>query len=139
VTGNPSAGAWPPTAAGSTAAAGRANAAAGVASPLGWVATRRSGRPLPAALRALVWAGSFGVGLLIAAFVLRKVHVLSVNTAIDLYAGSGLRRFGILLVVLPLWAVLSATIAHLSLESLARRRRPRHTARPSATDASLPR
>jgi hypothetical protein len=117
---------------------GRATAAAGVASPLGWVATRRSGRPLPAALRALVWVGAFAVGLLITAFALRKLHVLSVNTALDVYAGTGLRRFGILLVVLPLWAILSATIAHFSLEGLARRRRPRRPVAPPG-DAPAPR
>jgi hypothetical protein len=81
-----------------------------------------------------VWAGAFLVGLLVTAFVLRKLHILSVNTAIDLYAGAGLRRFGILLVLLPLWAVLSATIAHFTLEGLAKRRRPRRLpARSSAT------
>jgi hypothetical protein len=124
--------------AGVTVNRGRATAASGVASPLGWVATRRSGRPLPGALRALVWVGAFAAGLLITAFVLRKLHVLSVNTALDVYAGTGLRRFGILLVVLPLWAILSATIAHFSLEGLARRRRPRRPAAPPG-DAPAPR
>jgi len=132
------AGRAPTAAARAPAAAGRATAAAGVASPLGWVATRRSGRPLPAALRALVWFGAFAVGLLITAVVLRKLHVLSVNTALDVYAGSGLRRFGILLVLLPLWAILSATIAHFSLEGLARRRRPRRTGRPAAPPGDAP-
>jgi hypothetical protein len=100
-----------------------AGASAGsAAAPLGWVAPRRSGQPVPAAVRALVWAAAFGVGLLISAFLLKKVGLLGVNTAIDIFAGSGPRRFGILVVMLPLWALLSATIAHLSLEALARRR-----------------
>ena len=132
--GAPTTGARPDAMAGR----GRATASAGVASPLGWVATRRSGRPLPGALRALVWAGAFAVGLLITAFVLRKLHVLSVNTALDVYAGTGLRRFGILLVLLPLWAILSATIAHFSLEALARRRRPRRAVTPPG-EAPAPR
>jgi hypothetical protein len=71
-----------------------------------------------------VWVAAFVLGLAVSAFVLRKVGVLSVNSVIDLYAGAGLRRFGILVVLLPLWAVLSALIAHFSLEALARRRRP---------------
>jgi hypothetical protein len=84
----------------------------------------------PTGIRVLVWAAAFALGLVITAFVLRKVGILSVNTAIDLYAGTGLGRFGILLVLLPLWAVVSATLAHFSLEGLAKRvgRRP---ARPS--------
>jgi hypothetical protein len=98
------------------------------AAPFGWVAPRRTGTPVPTAVRALVWVGAFAVGLVIAAFVLRKLGVLDVNTAIDLYAGSGAGRFGILLLLLPLWAVVSATIAHFSLEALARRRRPRSAA-----------
>jgi hypothetical protein len=80
---------------------------------------------VPTALRALIWAAAFGFALLVTAFVLRTVGLLGVNTAIDLYAGSGAGRFGVLLVALPLWALLSATIAHFSLEALARRRRPR--------------
>jgi hypothetical protein len=81
-----------------------------------------------------VWVAAFVLGLVVSAFVLRKVGVLSVNTAIDLYAGSGLGRFGILLVLLPLWAVLSALIAHFSLEGLAKRRDARAASpRPPAT------
>jgi hypothetical protein len=93
--------------------------------PRGWVAPRRSGRPLPAPVRVGVWAAAFVLGLAVSSFVLRKVGVLSVNAVIDLYAGSGLGRFGILLVLLPLWAVLSALIAHFSLERLAKRRNSR--------------
>jgi hypothetical protein len=81
-----------------------------------------------------VWVAAFVLGLVVSAFVLRKVGVLSVNTAIDLYAGSGLGRFGILLVLLPLWAVLSALIAHFSLEGLVKRRDARAASpRPPAT------
>lgn len=97
------------------------------AAPLGWVAPRRSGAPLPKVVRAGVWAAAFGIGLLVTAFTLRKMGILDVNRVIDLYAGSGPGRFGILLLLLPMWALLSATIAHLSLEALAKRRRPRPT------------
>ncbi|HEV8625133.1 MAG TPA: hypothetical protein VG034_11805 [Acidimicrobiia bacterium] len=115
-----------------TAAGATARRPAGA--PLGWVAPRRSGRPLPTPLRVGVWVAAFVLGLVVSAFVLRKVGVLSVNTAIDLYAGSGLGRFGILLVLLPLWAVLSALIAHFSLEGLAKRRDARAASpRPPAT------
>jgi hypothetical protein len=126
-----------PGAGGSTGglAGARAATAGAAAAPLGWVASRRSGRPVPAALRASVWAAAFAAGLFVSAYLLRKVGVLDVNTAIDLFAGTGPRRFGILVVMLPLWAVISAAIAHFSLEALARRRRPRPPARrpPSRT------
>jgi hypothetical protein len=120
-----------------TATAAGGPALAGRRTPAGWVPPRRAGRPmLPTGIRLLVWAAAFGLGLVITAFVLRKVGVLSVNTVIDLYAGRGLGRFGILLVLLPVWAVLSALIAHFSLEGLAKRRRPSApSARPPATTA----
>jgi hypothetical protein len=116
----------PPVARGSAAGAATA-AGAGRPAPVGWVPARRAGRPMPpTGIRVLVWAAAFALGLVITAFVLRKVGILSVNTAIDLYAGTGPGRFGILLVLLPLWAVVSATLAHFSLEGLAKRvgRRP---------------
>lgn len=118
------------------ARSGRGARAAGA--PLGWVAPPRSGTPVPNAIRASVWAGAFFVGLAMTAFILRKMGILDVNAVIDLYAGSGAGRFGILLVLLPMWALLSATIAHLSLEALAKRRRPRPatSARPPASTTS---
>jgi len=120
------------TAAGGTngRVAGVGASAGSAAAPLGWVSPRRSGRPVPPAVRGLVWAVAFGAGLLISAFLLKKIGLLGVNTALDLFAGTGPGRFGILVVMLPLWALLSATIAHLSIEALARRRRPRPTPRP---------
>jgi hypothetical protein len=111
------------------AAAAGAQSGSGARAPFGWVPPRRSVRPVPTAIRALVWAVAFGVGLVVTAVVLRTIGLLGVNTAIDIYAGSGLRRFAVLLLMLPLWAVLSATIAHFSLEALARRR-----SRPAVTD-----
>jgi hypothetical protein len=84
-----------------------------------------------------VWAAAFFVGLILSAFILRKMGVLDVDRVIDLYAGSGLGRFGILLLLLPMWALLSATIAHLSLEFLAKRRRPRTPSRPPASPTSV--
>jgi hypothetical protein len=122
------AGGWA-VAAGTASGTAVGTAAPGAPPPLGWVSPRRSGRPVPQAIRALVWAAAFGAGLFISAFLLKKSGLIDVNTAIDLFAGSGPRRFGFLVVMLPLWALLSATIAHLSLEALARRRRPRPTPR----------
>jgi len=129
-TGTAAGGAIAPTG----TAAGRASARRTGGAPLGWTVPRRAGRPLPAPLRIGVWVAAFVMGLAVSVFVLRKVGVLSVNTIIDLYAGAGLGRFGILLVLLPLWAVLSALIAHFSLEGLAKRRDSRAASpRPPAT------
>jgi hypothetical protein len=103
----------------------------------GWV-SRRSTTPVSKPMRVLVWVVAFGIGLGIAAFVLRKIGVLDVNKVIDLYAGSGVTRFGILLLLLPLWALLSAAIAHFSLEALAKRRRPRRGTTPRRPPANTP-
>jgi len=107
--------------------------------PVAWAELRRAGQPvLPTGIRVPVWAAAFGLGLVITAFVLRKVGILSVNAVIDLYAGTGLGRFGILLIILPMWAALSATMAHLSLEALAKRRQQPQppSARPPATTST---
>jgi hypothetical protein len=85
---------------------------------------------VPTTIRALAWAVAFGVGLAVTVFVLKEIGVLGVNTAIDIYAGSGVHRFAVLLVMLPVWALLSATIAHFSLEALARRHPPDPAAGP---------
>lgn len=113
----------PPTAPAGSAARPATGTGTARRTPVAWAELRRAGRPvLPAGIRVPVWAAALGVGLLITAFVLRKIGILSVNAIIDLYAGTGLGRFGILLILLPMWAALSATIAHLSLEALAKRR-----------------
>lgn len=114
----------PPTAPAGSAARGATATGAPRRLMVGRLELRRPDPPaLPAGIRFPVWAAAFGVSLVITAFVLRKMGILSVNAVIDLYAGTGLGRFGILLILLPMWAALSATIAHLTLETLAKRRR----------------
>jgi hypothetical protein len=135
------AGARPPlTAAGHPplAAGSAAGAATGGRAPHGWVAPRRSGRPVPPAIRALVWAVAFSLAFVVTVIGLKEAGVLGVENAIDLYAGTGVHRFGVLLVVLPLWALLSAVIAHFTLEALARRRRPLPVSRRSTASRSTP-
>ena len=138
--GGAAAGAAAPRTAGDWRAAGRPGESSGgraAAAPLGWTVPRGSDRSVPTGIRASVWTAAFVVGLVIAAFALRKAGLLDVDTVIDLYAGSGPGRFGILVVLLPLWAVLSATIAHLSLEALARRRRPQVSAPDRAAETPM--
>jgi hypothetical protein len=77
---------------------------------------------LPALLRAVVWLVALLVGFVAAAAPLRAIGWLSVDDALDAFAGSGLGRWGILLVLLPLWAGISASLAHLAIEALTRRR-----------------
>ena len=81
-------------------------------------------RPLPGAVRVLVWIVALGVGLAVATLTLRSLGVIDIDQAIDVFAGIGLGRFAVLLVLLPLWALLSGTLAHFTLEALSRRRRP---------------
>ena len=120
----------PGTRPGAARAGARSSSRSGAA-PLGWTVPEQPRSPVAPGIRAAVWMGALAIGLVIAAFVLRKAGLLDVNTVIDLYAGSGPGRFAILATLLPLWAVVSATIAHVSLEALARRRHSR-------TEASEP-
>ena len=84
--------------------------------------TRRS-RRTPVWMRVLVWAAALGVGLAVTAMLLRAVGILDVDAVINAYAERGFRRYTTLLILVPLWAAASATLAHVSLEWVARRRR----------------
>lgn len=85
-------------------------------------AERRSKR-VPVWTRALVWALALAFGLALTAVALRAVGVLDVDAVINAYAERGFRRYAALLILVPVWAGLSSTLAHLTLEHLARRRR----------------
>jgi hypothetical protein len=78
--------------------------------------------PVPAVVRMLVWLVALPAGFAAAAVLLRAAGLLDLDHAIDFFAGGSLGRFAILLVLLPLWAALAATLAHFTLEALARRR-----------------
>ncbi len=84
--------------------------------------TRRS-RRTPVWMRVVVWAAALGVGLAVTALVLRAVGILDVDAVINAYAERGFRRYTTLLILVPLWAAASATLAHVSLEWVAKRRR----------------
>lgn len=79
-------------------------------------------RRVPRTVRMFIWALAIPLGLLPVLIVGRAAGVLSVNRAVDLYIGLGWGRFVPLLLVLPVWAATSATIAHVSIEGVARLR-----------------
>ncbi len=86
----------------------------------------RAARPqraaLPRGIRALIWVVAIPVGLIPVLVVGRLIGVLTVDRAIDLFIGVGFGRFVVPLLVLPVWAALSATLAHLAIEGVARAR-----------------
>lgn len=86
---------------------------------------KRSSSRVPRWMRALVWTAALTLGLLIAAALLRVAGILDVDSVIDAYAGRGLSRYSVFLVLVPLWAALSSGMAHVVLEWTARRRRSR--------------
>jgi hypothetical protein len=77
--------------------------------------------PVPGVVRALVWVLFLALGFVVAATLLRVVGLIDVDAVLDAFAGEGVGRYGVLLVLLPLWAVLSAGGAHLVLEWAGRR------------------
>jgi hypothetical protein len=78
--------------------------------------------PVTAWVRAPVWIVALALGFLVSAAVMRAVGLLDVDAVLDAFAGEGVGRYAMLLVFLPLWALLSAGAAHLTLEWLGRRR-----------------
>lgn len=79
----------------------------------------------PAFIRAPVWILALALGFVVSAALLRAVGLLDVDAVLDAFAGEGVGRYSVLLVLLPLWAVLSAGGAHLVLEWAGRRRERR--------------
>jgi hypothetical protein len=82
---------------------------------------------VPAAIRAVVWVLALIVGFVVSVTLLRVVGLLDVDSVLDAFAGEGVGRYAVLLVLLPLWAVLAAGAAHLVLEWVAGRRERRAT------------
>ena len=78
--------------------------------------------PVPRLVRVFIWAVAIPVGILPVVVVGRLLGVLSVNRAVDMFVGVGWGRFVPPLLVLPVWAAISATIAHFSIEGIARSR-----------------
>lgn len=72
-------------------------------------------------LRALIWAAALPVGLATAVVVLRRVGLLGVDDVVDLFLGAGPGRFAWVAVLVPLWAALTAILAHVPIETLSRR------------------
>jgi len=87
------------------------------------VATRPApspGQELPWPVRTGVWLAALALTLLVTLVVLRVVGILTVNRAMNVFVGAGAGRFGVLFIVLPVWALASAVVAHVALETLAR-------------------
>ncbi len=105
---------------------GRSGMAAGpAASASSGSASSGSAPRTPAYVRVPVWLLSLALGFLVSAVVLRVVGLLDVDAVLDAFAGEGVGRYSVLLVLLPLWALLSAGVAHLVLEWAGRRRERR--------------
>lgn len=73
-------------------------------------------------IRAVIWVVAVPAGLVPVLIVGRLTGVLTVDRAIDIFIGSGFGRFAVPLLILPVWAALTATLAHFAIEGIARSR-----------------
>lgn len=71
---------------------------------------------LPVLVRMGVWLVALVVGFAASAALLRVAGLFDVDAVLELFAGSGLGRYQLLVVLLPLWAAFAAGLAHLVLE-----------------------
>jgi hypothetical protein len=90
---------------------------------------------VPAVIRAVVWVLALIVGFVVSTTLLRVAGLLDVDSVLDAFAGEGVGRYAVLLVLLPLWSVLAAGAAHLVLEWVAGRRERRAAVRSGRRDA----
>lgn len=79
-------------------------------------------RRAPRVARILAWSVAVPVGLIPVLVLGRTVGLVTVDRAVDVFVGVGWGRFLPPLLVLPLWAASSATVAHLMIEAVARLR-----------------
>ncbi len=80
---------------------------------------------VPRFARVLVWMVALPAGFVPVVVVGRLTGLFEVDSAIDVFVGVGPGRFVPLLLMLPTWAALTATIAHFGIEGLGRfRSRP---------------
>lgn len=77
---------------------------------------------VPRPVRLFVWLLALPVGLLPVLVVGRMAGVLTIDRAVDVFVGVGYGRFLAPLLMLPVWAATSATVAHLAIEGIARAR-----------------
>ncbi|MGH9023267.1 MAG: hypothetical protein ACRDV9_09240 [Acidimicrobiia bacterium] len=125
-TGAPSRGTTPPTALPVSTAASDSHGSVGFRRGLAWP------------LRALIWAAALPVGLATTVIVLRRIGLLGVDDVVDLFLGAGPGRFTWVAVLVPLWAALTAVLAHFPIEALSRRIESRRSRVGSEIEAAQP-
>jgi hypothetical protein len=100
---------------------------------------RGSREALPIPLRVLAWLVALPLGLVIVGFPARKAGYLSSQKLLDVIVKSDLSRFVPIVVIVVLWALVSAALVTLFVEGGRRlmvRRRDRHDDRASAVPAA---
>lgn len=75
---------------------------------------------VPRTLRVLVWIVAMPVGLVPVLLIGRVAGLFTLDTAIDVFVGTGIGRFVPVLLLVPMWAAASASLAHFTIEGLAR-------------------
>lgn len=75
---------------------------------------------VPRFLRLLVWMVALPLGLLVVGAAGRAAGLLTIGQAVDVFVGAGWSRFVPPLLVLPVWAGVTAALAHVLSEALGR-------------------
>ncbi len=95
-------------------------------------ARRRAGRPL----RILAWVAALLLGGFLTFFGARAVGYLSGNRALDLVLNEGIRRYTVLLPLVPIWAAITTVLVTVFLDGR-RAWRKRRGAQPSRRSAKV--
>jgi hypothetical protein len=83
---------------------------------------------VPWAIRAAVWAASLGIGFVVVLLIARSAGYVTFDAATDVIADDGLKRYRVPASFALGWALVSALLAHLGIEGLARWLRARRVA-----------
>jgi hypothetical protein len=80
------------------------------------------------AIRAIVWAVSLGIGFVVVLLIARSAGYVTFDAATDVIADDGITRYRVPASFALGWALVSALLAHLGIEGLARWMRARRLA-----------
>jgi hypothetical protein len=83
---------------------------------------------VPWVIRAVVWAVSLGIGFVVVLLIARSAGYVTFDAATDVIADDGITRYRVPASFALGWALVSALLAHLGIEGLARWMRSRRVA-----------
>ncbi len=76
--------------------------------------------PVHWAVRVLLWIVALAIGAVLVLIPARRLDIITFDGALNVIGGQGFKKWELPLVIVPPWAIVSATLAHLMIEGASR-------------------